>query len=619
MNAALHLLTPNVLRTLGLSLLHFLWQGAAIAVVAAAALALTKRASVRYSIGVAALVLMVAAPVVTFLIANESSPAPAAAVHLAAAAKAHRVNLVSQPAIPEAAAPFLSANLLTLFVELWFVGVLLFSLRTAGGFFLIARLRRRDARPVADEILALCFEMQDRLGISRAVRYCQSFRLDAPAVVGWFRPVVMLPVSALSGLSEPQICAVIAHELAHVRRFDAFFNLFQVAAETLLFYHPAVWWLSKRIRVERENCCDDVALAVCGNPAEYARALAQMEESRVAPSFAMAANRGPLASRVARLLGVTAKGSSLRNAGMAFGVLCIAAALVAGNALFGLVHSASANSKAQTAQMSEDRAGVIVITAPRPAQAKPAPKPAPAPAATTQNPQPAPKSPSYIEGLKAEGLENLDADELIAMKVQGVTPEYIHEIRAEGLKPDPDELIAMKVQGITPEYIHQVRAMNLKVDVDTLIGMKVQGITPEYAEEMRKLGFKPEGDELIAMKVQGITAEYVHQLNELGIHPDADSVIGMKVQGIDAAYVKSIRGTGINPDNDELMGMKVQGVDAEFIKSLQAAGFKPDADEIIGAKVQGITPEFIEKARSHGFKNLDLEKLIQLKHAGVLE
>ena len=617
MNAALHLLTPSVLRTLGLSLLHFLWQGAAIAVVAAGALALTKRASLRYSIGVAALVLMVAAPVVTFLIANESSPAPAASVHLAAA-KASSVNLVSHPAIPEAAAPLLSANLLTLFVELWFVGVLLFSLRTAGGFFLIARLRRRDARPVADEILALCFEMQDRLGISRAVRYCQSLRLDAPAVVGWFRPVVMLPVSALTGLSEPQICAVIAHELAHVRRFDAFFNLFQVAAETLLFYHPAVWWLSKRIRAERENCCDDVALAVCGNPAEYARALAQMEESRVAPSFAMAANRGPLASRVARLLGVTEKGSSLRNAGMAFGVLCIAAALVAGNALFGLVHSASANSKAgQTAQMSEDRAGVMVITAPRPApQAKPAPKPAPA---APQNPPSAPKSPSYIEGLKAEGLENLDADELIAMKVQGVTPEYIHEIRAEGLKPDTDELIAMKVQGITPEYIHQVRAMNLKVDVDTLIGMKVQGITPEYADEMRKLGFKPEGDELIAMKVQGITAEYVHQLNELGIHPDADSIIGMKVQGIDAAYVKSIRATGINADNDQLIGLKVQGVDAEFIKSLQAAGFKPDADDIIAAKVMGVTPEFIEKARSHGFKNLDLEKLIQLKHAGVLE
>src|SRR5205823_14259791 len=197
-------------------------------------------------------------------------------------------------------------------VGLLFIGVMLFSLRTAVGFFLVARLRRRDSKSMNAVLLALCREMQHRLGISRAIRYCESLHLDAPAVVGWFRPVVLLPITALSGLTELQLRAVIAHELAHIRRLDAFFNLFQVAAETLLFYHPAVWWLSKRIRSERENCCDDVALSVCGNPAEYARALALMEEWRAVPSFAMAVNRGPLASRIARLLGITEKGSSLR-------------------------------------------------------------------------------------------------------------------------------------------------------------------------------------------------------------------------------------------------------------------------------------------------------------------
>src|SRR5213078_4863519 len=137
---------------------------------------------------------------------------------------------------------FLSGGLLTFFVELWFIGVMLFSLRTAGGFFVIARLRRRESKPMNPSLLALCREMQHRLGISRAIRYCESLRLDAPAVVGWFRPVVLLPISALSGLTELQLRAVVAHELAHIRRLDAFVNLFQVAAETLLFYHPAVWW-----------------------------------------------------------------------------------------------------------------------------------------------------------------------------------------------------------------------------------------------------------------------------------------------------------------------------------------------------------------------------------------
>jgi hypothetical protein len=83
--------------------------------------------------------------------------------------------------------------------------------------------------------------------------------------------------------------------------------------------------------------------------------------------------------------------------------------------------------------------------------------------------------------------------------------------------------------------------------------------------------------------------------------------------------VRSIRATGLNPDKDEWIALKVQGVTEDYIKGLQAAGFKPDVDEVVGAKVQGITPQFIELARSHGFKNLDLDKLIQLKHANVLE
>jgi beta-lactamase regulating signal transducer with metallopeptidase domain len=616
--------TPEVLRTLGLALLHFLWQGAALAALAAAALLISRRASTRYTIGVLTLGLMVAAPVITFLLLSRSAPSTESSTQVAVPFVAQIVKSTAQSTAAVSNSRVLSVSMLTLFVELWFVGVTLFSLRTAGGFFLVARLRRQDVKPIGRELLAICREMQDRLGITRVIRYCESLHLDTPAVVGWFRPVVLLPISALTGLTEIQLRAVIAHELAHIRRFDAFCNLFQVAAETLLFYHPAVWWLSKRIRTERENCCDDVALAVCGNPAEYARALALMEEWRVAPYFAMAANRGPLTSRVSRLLGLAEKGSSLRNAGMAFGALCVAAALLAGNALFGLVHTVSAHTSRSFQSVVNSSASnerVIVITAPRPnPQARPNPKPAPAaPPNNSSQENPSPKGQSYIDGLKAEGFDNLTADDLISLKIQGVTPQYIHEIRAEGLKPSVDELVGMKVQGITPDYIHQVRAMDLKTDVDSLIGMKVQGITPEYVDQMRKLGFRPDADQLIGMKVQGITPQYVHELNELNIHPDADDLIGMKVQGINADYIRGIRATGINPDKDEWIALKVQGVTPDFIKALQAAGFKPDADEVVSAKVMGITSQFIELARSHGFKDLTLDKLIQLKHANVLE
>jgi beta-lactamase regulating signal transducer with metallopeptidase domain/sporulation protein YlmC with PRC-barrel domain len=646
MNALAHILAPELLRTLGLALLHFLWQGAALGAIGAAALALARTASARYAIGIAALVLMVIAPATTFVVLRNSASAVPAATHRVAGAVpiARIATPVPSAVIPGRETGFLTSSTLTWVVQLWFAGVMLFSLRTAGGLFLVARLRRRDAKPIVGELLARCNELQDRLGITRAIRYCESVHLDVPAVIGWFKPVVLLPLSALTGLSEAQLRTVIAHELTHIRRFDAFFNLFEVAAETLLFYHPAVWWLNKRIRAERENCCDDAALALCGNPADYARALALMEEWRDAPSFAMAANRGPLATRVARLLGIGEERNDLGSAGVVFGVLCLATTLLAGNTLFGIVRTASAqgSNPQPVLQHAVSKPGpVITVTAPRlTPHYSPEQK-------TDPQEKVSKKSGSFLEGLKAEGFENLTADQLIALKVQDVTPEYIHAMRTEGLNPDVDQLIGMKTQGIGPEYVRQIRALNLKADADSLIGMKVQGITPEYVaemrklgfqpdtdqligmkvqgitpqyvEEMRKLGFQPDADQIVGMKVQGITAEYVHSLNELGIHPDADDLIGMKVQGIEPDFIRSIRATGLAPDKDEWIALKVQGVDAEYVKGLQAAGFKPDVEEVVSAKVMGVTPAFIELARNHGFKNLDLRKLALLKQTGVLE
>ncbi len=236
-------------------------------------------------------------------------------------------------------------------VEAWLLGVAFLGLRSAGGFLLIERERRRQSTVVEDQLLAICYDLQDQLGISRAIRYCECIWLQTPAVIGWFRPVVFLPVTALTGLSEEQLRSVIAHELAHIQRLDPFVNVFQVFVETLLFYHPAVWWLNKRIRTEREVCCDEKAVSVCGNPVEYARALTLMEEWREAPSLAMAANRGPLTERIVRLLGLKTLGTGIRGLGLTGSILCLSAALIAGNALVTFAHpkAALASEKPQAA------------------------------------------------------------------------------------------------------------------------------------------------------------------------------------------------------------------------------------------------------------------------------
>ena len=642
MSTLAHGISPELLDSLGWTLVHFIWQGAALAALFAVANAVGRPARTRYAVAVVTLALMMAAPVVTFTkLRRPKDPAVGYGAHgtLARAVKPVAGAFVAaRPGAPAQKIPAGQTDGILWFVEAWFLGVLLLSLRTAGGLFLIERMRRRELKPLARQLYEKYLALQRKMGLERVIRYCECVRLDAPAVLGWFRPVVLLPARALTGLSEEQMAMIIAHELAHIRRLDCFVNLFQIGVETLLFYHPAVWWVSQRIRTEREHCCDDEAVAVCGDAVNYARALTLMEEWRTAPSLVMAANRSPLSERVVRLLGLDGAAGRLRVAGLTVGVACLAGALLAGNAFLGVAHAAlgSTANPNHTQERSSLRAAeeqgsssVIVV---RPANAGAAAKQFASSEKADKDQendkvkekkqerdvQQAAKE-SYLDALEAAGFKNLTADELIAMKIQGVTPAYVKEIHDLGMKPSVEEFIGMRVQGITPEYLRDMRSLTPNLSIDELIGMKVQGITPQYANDMRGLGLEYDPENLIGMKVQGITPEYVRGMQALGFKADTEELIGMKVQGITPDYVKAMKATGLKPDVDNLIAMKVQGITPEYVKSMQDAGFKNlDVDELIGAKVQGITPEFIDKARKHGFQNLTLDKLIALKEAGVL-
>jgi len=598
-------ISPEVLRTLGWTLLHFIWQGAGLAALLAVATAVCRSSTARYALAVSALVLMMVSPVITFTWlrapANPAVRTGAGGASTSAGTSTRNAIALSSSLAPVAESRTVQPSAMLWLVEAWFLGVLLLSLRTAGGLFLIERMRRKEVQPVGGELYERCLALQRGMGLDRVIQYCECHGLDAPAVLGWFRPVVLLPVRALTGLSEQQIEAVIAHELAHIRRLDCFVNLFQIAAETLLFYHPAVWWVSQGIRAERENCCDDEAISLCGDAVNYARALTLMEEWRTAPRLMMAANRSPLAQRVVRVLGWEGARGGTRVAGLAASFVCLVGALLAGHAFLGVAHAALG---ADASQRQEQGSGSVIVVRPEPAAAKErtaqAAKPSGTAAAKTQtnknkDQQTASddlnKKQSYLDAMEAAGFKNLTVDELIAMKIQGVTPEYVREIHELGFEPTPDELVGMRVQGITSEYVREMRAFDSHLNIDELIGMKVQGVTPEYIREFHDLGLQPSADDLIALKVQGVTP----------------------------GYVKEMRATGLKPNTDELIGMKVQGITPEYVKSIEAAGFRDlDCDELIGAKVQGITPEFIEKARKHGFQNLTLDKLMALKHADIL-
>ena len=159
------------------------------------------------------------------------------------------------------------------------------------------------------------------------MRVLESRLVRVPAVIGWCRPVLLLPASALAGLTAVQLEAIIAHELAHIRRHDYLINGLQSVIETVLFYHPAVWWLSGRIREEREHCCDDVAVAACGDAVAYGRALADLDELRQTEgALVIAANGGSLTRRIQRLVSAPVPPSRGGLAALVFCGLAIAVA-----------------------------------------------------------------------------------------------------------------------------------------------------------------------------------------------------------------------------------------------------------------------------------------------------
>ncbi len=280
---------------LGWTLVHFLWQGAVIATLLGGAFRLLRRsaaANARYGLACGALLLMAVSPAVTFVVLTP----------LGAGSSVPPWTLVKSSA--GAFLPPSPPIWLPLLVAAWGAGVLFLSLRLLGGWVQVERLKRRATRPINGPLQDMTREMARRLRITRPVVLLESAVVQVPTVLGGFRSVILVPASALSGLPAPQLEALLAHELAHIRRWDYLVNLLQTAIETLLFYHPAVWWISRQIRVERENCCDDMAVSLLGDRHTYVRALASLEELRaVSTPLALAGNGGDLLARIRRLLG----------------------------------------------------------------------------------------------------------------------------------------------------------------------------------------------------------------------------------------------------------------------------------------------------------------------------
>jgi Zn-dependent protease with chaperone function len=687
-----------------------------------------------------------------------------------------------------ASATIAVSDYLPLLVYFWLAGVCVLVMRSIGGWVVVQRVKRRSWRPVDPVWQDRFARLLNALGMTHAVSLRQSALAEVPAVIGWLSPVVLLPGSALTGLTPQQLEALLAHELAHIRRHDYLVNLLQTAVETLLFYHPAVWWIGRRIRAERENCCDDVAVEVCGDALAYARALARLEQLRSGlPQLAMASNHGSLLNRIQRLLAAKSAAGSAGNLprgaaerlsgwhGALPALLCVAALWIAPLVPVqgGFSQQAPAD-PAPVAPATPPAAPRPVLTAPPPAPvaphaspvAVPEPLPATPSAAPVAAPRPVPAAPAvphpapvvaplpvpapsptpaaarakpvlvaavregirdgvlagvregiaegvvggvaagvteglvggilagvrggvaggvlagvgegveggvredvregvrgavegtvragvrygftlatayavqaqaagdaaakpatetkqggFIDGLAAAGYRDLSADDLIRLKIHGVTPEFARQIQAAGFQPTAEDLVKLRIHGVTPEFIAESKAAGLNLSMEELRKFRIHGVNMAAVAEMGTLGYKLSSDQMVKMHIHGLTPALARELKQAGFgDPSFEQLLKMQIHGVTPEFAAAVKQAGLAELNlEQLIKFRIHGVEPEQIREIRELGFADlSAKDVIALRIHGVTPAHIREAQRHGFKDLSLDKIIKLKQLGIL-
>ena len=703
MNQIAELLDKPIFQALGWTLIHFIWQGALIGIFYfSVSLILRRRsANVRYAAACIAMLLMLIAPAATLVIIRATAELPATAASTewgALPLESVTLKQFQPPSVesvdnkeiepvrastPDAIVKRIQDALprfIPWFLALWFAGVLFLSLRFAGALVVVHRLKRvetsRNLLIWQERFSLLC----QRLRVSRPVRLCESVLVEVPTVVGWLRPVILLPATALTGLSAEQLEALLAHELAHIRRFDYLVNLLQTSIETLFFYHPAVWWVSAQIRQEREHCCDDLAVAACGNVLTYARALTALEDLRGSgPQLAVAASGGSLLMRIQRLLrGRSPSFHRFEGSMGGFIALGVVFVLLLGAQVAFLSRANAAVKQAlefsehndTTESSLQETTAIPLSTVNRTRADKPAVSGSePSSSIEARTPQseessaaadetlaqnsPALEAQDFRLQLMAAGLMNAKGDQIDALKIHGVTAQFVREmVGVLSTKIDADVAIALRIHGISPARANEFKALGLDhLNADQLIAFGVHGVTAQFISEMRALGCGPtEADGFVAFRIHGVTPRFIQGLKDVGypnlsgdqltafaIHGvtplfiqtmkifipgrlSEDDLLGLRIHGVTADMIKEFEIMGFTKlTASQLIGLRIHGVTPKYIRSIQDAGFdRATVNEITELKMYGITPDFIQMVKSRGFTDVTLRQLVELRRLKIL-
>ncbi len=640
-------------QAVGWALVHFLWQGALVAAGLAAGLALMKNrsASARYALCVVTLAALVALPVVTAFRSYEPASSITSAPALPRfAGEGAPTPAAQEPVFQEMVRPWMPSLL-----AVWLVGVALLSVWHLGGWIQVRRMTRRATRPVDEGWELALIRLRRRLGIEHAVTLLESSMAPVPAVVGWLRPVILVPASAFAGLTPQQLEAILAHELAHVRRHDYLVNLLQAVVETLLFYHPAVWWVSSQVRQERESCCDDLAVAVCGDRLGYARALAALEGLRT-PRLALGADGGSLLRRIRRLAGAP---EGIPEAAGGAPVAWVAGALVLAVLLGGAVfhEGARAGLPMEIRVMAEPMAKLAMkaVDVASGAAQDDSPRDGRGQWTAERTEHGINLQMSYRHGR--EGRSNhgrtYDASELPGFttgqnirfempraagtfrfegrfdgEMGGGTfafhgnPSYIQEMSRIGHKVDQDDLFKLALFDVSPAFVSELKSVGYDdLSLDKLVEFRIFDVTPEYIREMAGLGYRDlKADKLVEFRIHGVDPDEVRELAKVGLRDlSADRLVEFRIHGVKPELVRTMADAGYeNLSAEKLVELKIHGATPEFARGMAELGYTDvSLDKLVEFRIHGVTPEFIREIAETGHERVPADELVSMRIHGV--
>jgi bla regulator protein BlaR1 len=322
----------NTSSALGWTLIHSIWQGFAILLVFGILYYVFKSSVTRYRLGIGALTLQFVAAIATFFMIYQ----PISTSNTLQSNRAFGDFLFNNPNLiftPKRLTffqqiEFFLQNNLDVFVIIWLVGTTLLLLRLVVGFTHVQSLKVQQVHPISADIQALMNTLLEKTQMPTSIKLLESALANVPMTIGWIKPVVLLPVGIASGLTITQLEAILAHELAHIKRYDYLVNIFQNFVEILFFFHPATWFISGKVRDERENCCDDFAVEICGDSLVLAKALTQVASYQQQPRLAMAfgAKRQTFMDRIKRIIGINdSKPMSYGNWAAVLGMILVVA------------------------------------------------------------------------------------------------------------------------------------------------------------------------------------------------------------------------------------------------------------------------------------------------------